>query len=301
MKIIAFGSGVQGTLYGVRLAKAGHDVVLIARGLRAKELRDRGAVIQHAISGRTEAINLPVLETLSEKRADLAFVFVRREQIEQALPALKAAIGVERFVFMVNHANGSDFLFHALGRKRVVLGFPGAGGSIEAGIDRYVDIPEQATVIESTAPDVASILRLAGFPTQLVVDVDAWLRRHAVLVTAIAGALLENNGDPHLVSSDATVVRTVILAVREGWGAFDRQHVPPASLALRAIFNWVPLPLAVLYWRRLIGSRGEFYFARHTRHAGGEMRAIVSDLRAILPLDELPHLRQLCAAIDRAT
>jgi len=31
---------------------------------------------------------------------------------------------------VVNHANGSEELFKALGRKRVVLAFPGAAGSI---------------------------------------------------------------------------------------------------------------------------------------------------------------------------
>jgi ketopantoate reductase len=157
MKIVVFGAGVQGTLYGVRLAAAGHDVTLVARGDRAKELRDKGAVIQDAMTGRTNLMNLPVVETLlANTTADLGLVFVRREQISQALPALTAAVNVQRFVFMFNHANGSEFLFHAIGRKRVVLGFPGAGGSIEEGVDRYVDIPEQGTVIQSAAPEVAS-------------------------------------------------------------------------------------------------------------------------------------------------
>jgi hypothetical protein len=31
MRIMILGAGVQGTLYGVRLARAGHDVTLIAR------------------------------------------------------------------------------------------------------------------------------------------------------------------------------------------------------------------------------------------------------------------------------
>jgi 2-dehydropantoate 2-reductase len=300
MKILVFGAGVQGTLYGVRLATAGHDVTLVARGDRAKELRDKGAVIQHAITGRTKLMNLPVVEDLlSTTSAELGFVFVRREQIKHVLPALTAAVNIQRFVFMFNHANGSEFLFQAVGRKRVVLGFPGAGGSIEDGIDRYVDIPEQGTVIQSTAPEVASILRRAGFPTRLVADMDAWLKRHAVMITAIGGAICEKGGNARVVSADANLVLTIILAVREGWGALDKRHVTPASLVLRAIFQWVPLPLAVLYWRRLIGSaRGDYYFARHTRHASAEMKAIATDIRTILAVNELPDLRRLYAALE---
>jgi 2-dehydropantoate 2-reductase len=301
MKIVVFGAGVQGTLYGVRLAAAGHDVTLVARGDRAKELRDKGAVIQDAMTGRTNLMNLPVVETLlANTTADLGLVFVRREQISQALPALTAAVNVQRFVFMFNHANGSEFLFHAIGRKRVVLGFPGAGGSIEEGVDRYVDIPEQGTVIQSAAPEVASILRHAGFPTKLVADMDAWLKRHAVMITAIGGAICEKDGNARVVSADANLVRTIVLAVREGWGALDKQHVTPASLALRTIFQWVPLPFAVLYWRRLIGSaRGDYYFARHTRHAAAEMKAIASDIHKILAVNEMPALGRLYAALEK--
>jgi hypothetical protein len=39
----------------------------------------------------------------------------------------------------------------------------------------------------------------------------------------------------------------------------DRRGVKSAPLALRTIFCWAPLPYAVGYWRRLLGSaRGEF-------------------------------------------
>jgi ketopantoate reductase len=48
VNIVVFGAGMQGTLYGVRLASAGHRVILVARGQRAAELRRRGAVIEHA-------------------------------------------------------------------------------------------------------------------------------------------------------------------------------------------------------------------------------------------------------------
>ena len=45
MRIMIVGAGVQGTLYGVRLARTGHCVTLIARGRRLEELRERGAAI----------------------------------------------------------------------------------------------------------------------------------------------------------------------------------------------------------------------------------------------------------------
>ena len=299
--VVILGSGVQGTLFGVRLARAGHSVTLVARGKRAAELRAQGAAIQNAITGRSDVMHLPVVERLaSDTRAHLCFVLVRREQIEEALHDLRAASAIERIIFMVNHANGSDGLFAALGRDRVVLGFPSAAGSIENGVDVYVDVAEQPTIVEHTAPDIALILRTAGFRVQLVTDVDSWLKRHAVFVTAVGGALYRKNGDSGLLSSDKELVRTFILAVREGWSALDRLGVGPPPFALRTIFCWVPLPLAVVYWRRFFGSkRGELYFAIHSRHAPQEMAALVTDVRALVLNHETPHLCLLYEAVDR--
>ena len=76
---------------------------------------------------------------------------------------------------------------------------------------------------------------------------DAWLRRHAVFVTAIAGALYEAGGDARRLAANAEGVGTFILAVREGWSALDRRGVKSAPLALRTIFCWAPLPYAVGY------------------------------------------------------
>ncbi len=51
MTVVILGSGVQGTLFGVRLARAGHSVTLVARAKRAAELRAQGAAIRNAITG----------------------------------------------------------------------------------------------------------------------------------------------------------------------------------------------------------------------------------------------------------
>jgi 2-dehydropantoate 2-reductase len=302
MNIIVLGAGMQGTLYGVRLASAGHSVTLIAHGQRAEELRSLGAIIEHALSGKRQVIRLPVAEELDpDVRANLCLVTVRREQLNSVLPALRAAHGVGRALFMVNHACGLEFLFDALQRERTVLGFPGAAGGVEDGVDRYVEVAEQPTVIDARAPDLAQLFRDSGFRVSLEHDMDSWLRRHAVFVAAVSGALYETGGDARRLSSDRAQICAFISAIREGWAALDRHAVAPAPLALRAIFQWVPLPLAALYWKRLLASpRGEYYFARHARRAPGEMAALAADVRAFTQSETTPQLQRLLAAIDKA-
>jgi 2-dehydropantoate 2-reductase len=293
---------MQGTLYGVRLARAGHLVTLIARGRRAEELRDHGAIIEHALTGERQVVQLPLTEQLTaDTHADLCLVTVRREQLEEALSELSAARQISRILFMVNHACGPSALYAAVGRQRTLLGFPGAAGSIENGVDRYVEIAEQPTVVESAAADVAKVLRSAGFRVALVSDMASWLQRHAVFVTAVSGALYAVGSDAARLSKDSQRIRTLIVAIRQGWAAMDRLGIAPAPLALRAIFQWVPLPLAILYWQRFLGSsKGEYCFARHTRCAAKEMSALAQDVRALLANEGVPELRRLYASIDSA-
>jgi hypothetical protein len=130
---------------------------------------------------------------------------------------------------------------------------------------------------------------------------DSWLRRHAVFVTAVSGALHEIGSDAHRLASDSARIRAFIVAIREGWAAMDRRAIAPAPLGLRAIFQWFPLPFAVLYWKRLLASpRGQYYFARHTRHAAKEMVALAAEGRGLVPNEETSQLQRLYAAIDKA-
>jgi 2-dehydropantoate 2-reductase len=294
------GAGVQGTVFAVRLARAGHQLTLVARPGRAEELRRQGAAIQDLKTMRTSSQPLPVLTELPpDIRADFCLVTVRREQIEAALPALAAAPGIPRVVFLVNHANGSDDLVKLLGRSRTVLPFPGIAGSREDGVVRYLDIPQQRTVVEASARDVISLFREAGFPVEPVRDMDAWLARHAVFITAIAGALYQNGCNAARLGQDLAAVRRLIVAVREGWAAQSRRRVGPAPFVLRTIFCRIPLWFSARYWARLLASpEGDLYFARHALHAPVEMAALAADVRTFLRGAEAPELERSLASID---
>jgi hypothetical protein len=243
---------------------------------------------------------LPVLERLPpDFRADICLVTVRREQVETVLPALAEAASIPRVVFLTNSAYRSDNLQGVLRRSRAVLAFPGIAGYREGAMIRYVDIAQQHTVVEKRAQDIATLFRGAGFRVDRVRDMDAWLQRHAVFITAIAGALYESGGDACLLAQNSEAVRRVIVGVRQGWASEDRKGVGAAPLALRTIMCWVPLRLSAIYWRRLLASpRGDLYFARHVRHAPAEMASLAADVRSSLCADEAPELQRLLASIQ---
>jgi ketopantoate reductase len=64
LRIVILGAGVQGTVFAVRLAIAGHQVTLVSRPERAIELRQGGAAIQDVKTMRICTKMLPVLERL---------------------------------------------------------------------------------------------------------------------------------------------------------------------------------------------------------------------------------------------
>jgi hypothetical protein len=164
---------------------------------------------------------------------------------------------------------------------------------------RYVDIPQQHTVADERAQDVHSLFRGAGFRMDRVRDMEEWLQRHAVFITAIAGALYENDSDARRLAQNPETVRRFIAAVREGWAAQDRKQLGAAPFALRTIMCWVPLRLSAIYWSRLLASpRGDLYFARHARHAQAEMALLADEVRSSLCENDAPELKRLLASIN---
>ena len=300
LRIVIVGAGVQGTVFAVQLTRAGHQVTLISRPKRAMELRQQGATIQNLTTNEICTKVLPVLDRLPPTLvADICLVTVRREQIDAVLSDLVRATAIPRVVFLVNHANGSAELAKLLGPSRTVLAFPGFAGDREGTIVRYVDVSQQHTVVDEKARDVVSLFRDAGFPVDTVRDMDAWLQRHAVFITAIVGALYENDCNALRLAQNPQMVRRFIVAVREGWTAQDRKRMEPAPFLLRTIICFVPLWLSVRYWSRLLASpRGDIYFARHARHAPAEMVSLAEDVRTLLCGREAPELRRLLASID---
>ena len=290
MRILVYGAGVQGSIYGALLARAGHEVTFLARGLRAAQLAN-GLNLEGALGDSDVAMAKPVLATRLNPwdRYDVCLVTVRRDQIDAISPSL-AASAIPLIAFMHNHADGSKALRDLVGADRCVIAFPGAGGVIDAdGTVHYALIAEQPTMIGQrpgfgkSPQDLGELLQKAGLRVRSTRDPDAWLRRHAVMVGALTGALWRYGCDAAALVRSGDGVRDFILAVREGYRSLDAVGVAPAPFALRAIFVWAPLMLSVAYWRRyLSGPRGEILFAAHARHAAGEMAQVADEVLVLM-------------------
>ncbi len=291
MRTLIFGSGVLGSYYGARLAASGHDVTMLARGNRLREIEEHGVVVIDEGTGQHLRLRIPVTETLDPgDRYDVIAVFVRAEQVGEALPALTANTATPTVLFMNNMVSGVDRLSEAVGPGRVMLGFPGAAGGKAGYVVRARTVHpwlQRTTVGEldgrrsTRAVRIAGALRAAGFPSAVSGDMDAWLKTHAALVCPIANAYYMAGDDMQRLARTRDALVLASRAIREGFRMLRSAgwQVTPPHLALALA---VPEPLLVpILARAARAPYADFIVARHAAVAREEIGVLSSQLVAL--------------------
>ena len=299
MRIFIFGAGVIGRIYAARLLSAGHDVSILTRGAATEELRTNGI---HLVREGVDDLRVfpRVVEALGDAgHVDLVFVAVRLDQVDAALASL-GALDADVVASFINLPLGTDRLRQTIGADRFVSAFPGVAGRLgHQGTVHYVHIAQQPTTVgRGRAGDiVVSVLKSAGFPVVTSKDMDAWLKTHAVFVSAFESALAAVSGDAHALASDSVAVNELVLAVREGFTALGSHGVSITPTALRIIFQTMPVWFARRYWgHQLDGKLGRLALAPHSvasQHS--ELPVLQHDVRTLLGGIVPPHLDRLFA------
>ncbi len=138
MRILVYGAGVIGSLYAAKIANSKHhEVSIIARDKRLIELKENRLLIKHMKGRDIEKANVNIIPELDpEDIYDYILVTVRKDQVKNVLPVLRDNKS-KNILFMVNNSLGPSEWIEQLGRERIILGFPGAGGKRENGIVHY--------------------------------------------------------------------------------------------------------------------------------------------------------------------
>ena len=309
MRILVGGAGVIGTLYAGKLQEAGHSVTVLARGQRLDDIRHHGLVLEDMARGVRSVVRVAAIEQIYPNDSyDAALITVRRDQLAGIMPKLLSTKNIPALVFMLNNPNGSADLIDAFGKDRVMLGFPGAGGTREDYVVRYAMISQQPTTLgEADGSRSSRLLRLvktfqeSGFPTRVERHMDAWLKTHAFFVTAVSGAIYLSGGDCQHLSGDPAALRLMVEGVREGFAAVRSLPLTVTPFPLRALFTWLPQTWTVRYWRRFFAREtADYVFGRHVLSASVEMLELTKDCRALLRKSgvDAHALPQLYGAIE---
>lgn len=139
MRIAIVGAGAVGGYYGARLAQAGHDVTLIARGanleaIRARGLRVRGAAGDLVVSPRAES------DPSRVGPVDLVVLAVKTYSNPQALPLVPPLVGPGTAILpLQNGVDSADQLAALVGQAPVLAGTTYVAATlVEPGVIDYI-------------------------------------------------------------------------------------------------------------------------------------------------------------------
>lgn len=202
MRYVIIGAGGIGGAIGGRLADAGHEVVLVARGANAAALRANG--LRLGIPVRVIQVQLPVVESVSELtlRADDVLMLCVKSQDTAALLAELAKLPVGdalagEVLPLVCAQNGTSNEAEALRMFRKVHGIglmlqathlePGKVSATGSPVTGVLELGRYPSGSDEVDLAIAADMNGSGFVVDVREDVMAWKR--AKLVRNLRNAL----------------------------------------------------------------------------------------------------------------
>ena len=287
-QVLVFGAGVLGSLYAAWLHRAGFTVTLLARGERLRELDQHGIVLRDFITGKQTTTHVRIVDKIPrEEHFDLCLVFVRKDQLDEALTQLVENRGIRTFAFMNNTAEGPEPMIRVLGRERVLMGHANAGGERREHEVLYI-VTDKMTLGEpdgSISPRVREIAKAmckAGFPCQISTKIDAWKRYHVALAVPFAYAMYRNDTNRLELANNCEDLKLCLLAMRECFGACKSLRIPMTPFRLRVLFAFPDILLIKLFRMFLRTRTADIGMERHLRNASDEMRILAKEMRKII-------------------
>ncbi len=291
--ILIYGAGVIGSVFAGKLASSGCDVTVLARGQRYDELAQNGVVLRRPGVKQPEQAFVRVTDALRpEDRYDYVFVVMQRTQVGAVLPVL-AENRSPNIVFVVNTAAGYGAWAEAVGAKRLMLGFPSAGGERRGGQVTYFVGRGPMRVFQTTTfaeyggqmtPRLRALVRIfhrAGIPSVAVRDMDSWQKTHVAVVTSIANALYRHGGDNYALSRSPADLRLMLCGIKEGLAVLRRLGIKTTPPKLN--FFRLPTGLLAAVFKVFMNTKlAKITMAKHTVAAKPEMQALQREFDVLI-------------------
>jgi 2-dehydropantoate 2-reductase len=239
MRVAIIGAGGIGAIYGAALAKAGADVVFVARGAHLAAMRENGLQIE---GDRGETLIRPVQATddvASIGVVDYVLFAVKLWDVESAARQIRLILGPETPVIpLQNGIDAAERLATILGRDAVMGGTALVTGSIASpGVIRQTGTYQRITFGELDGSNSERGQRLrdlcgsAGFEGEFSPDVRVPIWEKFILLVPLANLnaltrapLGRWRSDPDLLALFETALRETVAV-----GRAEGVHLAPDS------------------------------------------------------------------------
>jgi len=306
LKILIYGAGVIGSLFAGKLASSGYDISVLSRGSRYTEILNNGILLRQSNSNRVEKYRIKLIDYLENDDVyDYIIVCMQKTQVEDIIPILSRN-NSPNIVFVVNNALGYDNWSSAIGKDRLMVGFPSAGGMRKDGIVEYFIGKGIIRMFQTTTfgeingsstkrlNDLVSIFSSSGIPAVESSDMDSWQKTHIAIVTSIANALYKYQSDNYKLSNSYRDIYTMIKSIKEGLNVIQKlgYRITPFKL------NYFRLPawMITLVMKPIMGTKlAEVAMAKHTIVAKPEMKQLQKEFDFLINMSmlETPNIHSL--------
>ena len=194
MRIVVVGAGGVGGYFGAKLARAGQDVTLVARGAHLDAIRSRGICVRSAVEGEYTVTVTAVEKVAGLPPADAVLLCVKSFDTEAAVEQVRAVVGEATPVLSLqNGVDNEDKIDAALGAAHALGGAAYVFAAIEApGVIAHTfagrivlgELDGQPT---PRAEGLRDAFAAAGIPVALSDDVRRVLWEKYLLISAQAG------------------------------------------------------------------------------------------------------------------
>lgn len=306
MKFLIYGAGVIGSIFAGKLTEAGYEVTVLARGKRYDELTENGLILRKSGTAKREITYPAIINTLEENDIyDYVMVVMQKTQVADVLPVLKVNRS-KNIVFVVNNPLGYSEWMKAVGKNRVMIGFPAAGGDRTNGIVNYFIMSGVLSLFQTTTFGELSgrkskrlakliyIMRTAGIPSTTSPNMDAWQKTHVAFVTALANLLYQYDSDNYEASKHYKDLCTCANAIKEGFSVIEElgYRITPGKMKIYSL----PAPLLSFFMKLIFNTKfSETVMAKHTIAARGEMKCLQREFDTLIRLSRLeaPNIERL--------
>lgn len=195
MRIAVFGTGGVGGYFGGRLARAGHDVVFVARGAHLDAIRSDGLRVDSILGNFVVAPAQATDDLSTIGKVDVVLVAVKAWQVQEAARTIRPLIGRDTCVLpLQNGVEAADHLALELGATPVlgglcgVISFVAGPGYIRhsAESEPFITLGELDNRRSERTARLLRALESAGVKSQIAPDIQIALWQKLILIVSLS-------------------------------------------------------------------------------------------------------------------